>query len=62
MVVWLKHVVASVFKRDQIRSLFGHVWGSLPPPPQTVWPVPEAASTILRTPDDGREGRPKHVE
>ena len=24
--------------------------------------VPEAATTVLRTPDDGRDGRLKHVE
>jgi len=26
--------------------------------PQTVWSVPEAAATVLCTPDDGRDGRP----
>jgi len=30
--------------------------------PQIVWYVPEAATTVLGTPDDGRDGRPKHVE
>ena len=30
--------------------------------PQIVRTVPEAATTVLRTPDDGRDGRPKHVE
>ena len=25
-------------------------------------PVPEAAVTVFCTPDDGRDGRPKHVE
>jgi len=29
---------------------------------QTVWSVPEAATTVLCTPDDGRDGRQKHVE
>jgi hypothetical protein len=29
---------------------------------QILWPVPEAAVTVLRTPDDGCDGRPKHVE
>ena len=29
---------------------------------QTVWSVSEAETTVLRTPDDGRDGRPKHVE
>ena len=27
-----------------------------------VWSVPEAATTVLCTPDDGRDGRPKHVD
>jgi len=31
------------------------VWGA-------SWSVPEAATTVLCTPDDGRDGRPKHVE
>jgi len=30
--------------------------------PQTVWPVPEAATTVLCAADDGRDGRTKHVE
>ena len=30
--------------------------------PQIVRPVPEAATTVLCTPDGGRVGRPKHVE
>ena len=29
---------------------------------QIVWSVPEAATKVLRTPDDGRDGRPKNVE
>ena len=29
---------------------------------QILWPVPEAAVTVLRTPDDGCDGHPKHVE
>ena len=29
--------------------------------PQTVWSVPEAATTVLCIPDDGRDGRPQHV-
>ena len=27
-----------------------------------LWPVSEAAVTVSCTPDDGRDGRPKHVE
>jgi len=27
-----------------------------------VWSVPETATTVLCTTDDGRDGRPKHVE
>jgi len=30
--------------------------------PQIVWSVPEVATTVLCTPDDGRDGRPKYVE
>jgi len=30
--------------------------------PQTVRSVPEAATTVLCTPDDGRDGRPNHLE
>jgi len=30
--------------------------------PQIVWSVPEAVTTVLCTPDDGRDGRLKHVE
>jgi len=29
---------------------------------QTVWSVPQAATTVLCTSDDGHDGRPKHVE
>ena len=29
---------------------------------QLLWPVPEAAVTVLCTPDDGCDGHPKHVE
>ena len=27
-----------------------------------LWPVPEAAATVYCIPDDGRDGRRKHVE
>jgi len=27
-----------------------------------LWSVPEAATTVLCTPDDGCDGHPKHVE
>jgi len=30
--------------------------------PKIVWSVPEAATTVLCTPDDGRDGCPKHVD
>jgi len=30
--------------------------------PQIRRSVPEAAITVLRTPNDGRDGRPKHVQ
>jgi len=29
---------------------------------QIVWSIPEAATTVLCTLDDGCDGRPKHVE
>jgi hypothetical protein len=35
----------------------GHVGGRL-----LLWPIPEAAVTILCTPDDGCDEHPKHVE
>jgi hypothetical protein len=28
----------------------------------TIGPVPEAAVTVLCTPDDGSDGHPKHIE
>ena len=47
---------ASICKRD-------HKWSRLKMlAPQIVLSVPEAATTILCTPDDERDGRPKHVE
>ena len=42
--------VASFLKRDQIRTGVG------PAVPH------QAATTVLCSPDDGRDGRPKHVE
>jgi len=48
---------ASFFKRDQIRT--SHLRKLAP---QTVRSVPQAAITVLCTPDDGRDGRPKHAE
>jgi len=30
--------------------------------PQIVFSVPDPTTTVLCTPDDGRDGRPKHVE
>ena len=48
------------------------IWGASPTPliwsrlrklaPQILRSVPVAATTVLCTPDDGRDGRPKHVE
>ena len=32
------------------------IWGS------SFRPVPEAATTVICTPDDGRDGRSKHVD
>jgi len=42
---------ASFFRLDQIRTDLG-----------LSLTVPEAATTVLCIPDDGRDGRPKHVE
>ena len=47
---------ASFFNRDQMSSRSKKL------APQTVWSVPQAATTVLCTPDDGRDGRSKHVE
>jgi len=30
--------------------------------PHIAWPVSEAATKVLCTPDEGRDGRSKHVE
>jgi len=49
---------ASFLKRDQIRTVVGSYYLA----PQIVRSVPEDATTGLCTPDDGRDGRPKHVE
>jgi len=54
----------SFFKRDQIRT-------GIVPTPVLIWShlkklapqiVPESATTVLYTPDDGRDGRLKRVE
>ena len=50
---------ASFFKRDQIRTILSLLKKLAS---QIVWSVPEAATTVLCTPDDRRDGRPKHVE
>jgi len=47
---------ASFFNRDQMSSRLKQLV------PQTVRSVPEAATTVLCTPDDGRDGRPKHIQ
>ena len=38
------------------------VWEASKLSPQAVRSVPEAATTVLYTPDDGLDGRPKHVQ
>jgi len=54
---------ASFLKHDQIRTDLGlSVPNQSLLAPQIVWSVPEAATAVLCTPDDGRDGRPKHVE
>jgi len=62
---------ASFLKRDQIRTGLGPSDG---PKPVLIWsrlrkltahlvrPVPDAATTVLCTADDGCDGSPKHVE
>jgi len=49
---------ASFFKRDQLRtsSRFRKL------APQIVRSVPEAATSVLCTSDDGHDGRPKHIQ
>jgi len=47
---------ASFFKRNQIWSRLKKL------APQIVRSVPEAATTFLCAPDDGRDGRLKHVQ
>jgi hypothetical protein len=47
---------ASFFKRDKIRTYLKKL------APQIVRSVPEAATRVLCTPDDGHDGRPKHVD
>ena len=49
------------YKRDQIRAGLGP--SRLKKlAPQTVWSVPEAATTVLCTADDGHDEHPKHVQ
>jgi len=44
-------------------SFFKRIWSSLRKlAPQIELSVPETATTVLCTPDDGRDGCPKHVE
>jgi len=38
------------------------IWGAIFLKRDQIRTVPEAATTVLCTPDDGRDGRPKHVE
>jgi len=60
---------SSFLKRDQIRTGVGDgpksflIWSRLRKlAPQIVGSVPEAATTVLCTHDDVRDGRPKHVD
>jgi len=55
----IRYLDTCFFKRDQIRT----TWSRLKKlAPQIVRSVPEAATTVLCTPDDGRDGRTIHVE
>jgi hypothetical protein len=51
--------VASFPKRDQINPYLVTFEETCSP---DCISVPQAATTVLCTPDDGRDGRPKHVE
>ena len=48
----------SFLKRDQIRTAI-LIWSRLK---KLAPQIPEAATSVLCTPDDGHDGRPKHVE
>jgi len=50
---------ASFLKREQIRT---YLATSEKLAPQRVRSVPESATTVLYTADDGRDGRLKHVK
>jgi len=50
-----------LFNAELLYMLF--IWSRLKKlASQTVWSVPEAATTVLCTADDGHDGRPRHVE
>ena len=49
-------IATTFFQRGQIWPRWRKVVA------QILWPVPEAAVTVLCTPDDGCDGYPKHVE
>jgi len=60
---------SGVLKTAVAASGTGHIiWGAsflkrwIKLAPQIVRSVPEAANTALCTPDEARDGRPKHVE
>jgi len=58
----LNKYVASQAWNSEVKARYMSCLKTLAPTPQIVRSVPEAATTVLCTADDGRDGRPKHVE
>ena len=59
------HTSSGVLKTVTAASGTGHsIWATnfLQVVTQLLWPVPEAAVTVLCIPDDRCDGHPKHVE
>jgi len=57
------YICSSVQRNSRLKKSHVTTWSRLQKlAPQTVRSVPEAATAVLCTPDDGRDGRPKHVE
>jgi len=51
---------AGIYLQLSSSVALGHAGGRLLPG-YVIWPVPEAAVTVLCTLDDGCDGHPKHV-
>jgi hypothetical protein len=50
------NIATTFLQRGLIRSRWRKIFA------QILWPVPEAAVTVLCTPDDGCDGHPKYVK